>query len=211
MCISAKVLSGVNKAVSNSSAENSALIFKIGLKTYQQNKHLILLHNKLRKPRNTKISIKTGTLHQISKFQLTFKKLRIEANSHMDRILHRGNCSGSGSITNWVTILLHCLSCGGDGGGDSASLGGGRNFLFCFLCAATITASAAAAAWSLAAERRVQALAGLSLLTTLVSVLSLFWVSETIGICWSDMVGFESGSGVGSCGEESHKEIMWLH
>lgn len=46
--------------------------------------------------------------------KLTRKKLSTEANSHIDRSFHRGNCDSDGGSTNGVTILLHC------DGGDSS-------------------------------------------------------------------------------------------
>lgn len=59
----------------------------------------------------------------------------------------------------------------------------------------------------------MHALDGLSLLTTLVLAVLLFWVSEGIGVCWSaeDMVGVGSESGLGSCVGELQGEIMGLH
>lgn len=59
----------------------------------------------------------------------------------------------------------------------------------------------------------MHALDGLSLLTTLLLVLLVFWVSEGFGICWSpeDMVGVGSESGLGSCVGELQGEIVGLH
>lgn len=48
--------------------------------------------------------------------QLTCKKFSTEANSHIVRRFHRGNCDGDGGSTSGVTILPHC----GAGGGESS-------------------------------------------------------------------------------------------
>jgi len=95
--------------------------------------------------------------------QLTFKKLSTEANSHMDRRLHLGNCAGSGGATSCVTILLlpplHCSFCCTE---DSSKCCCCSCFFgFCFR---SITASCCCC--SLAAARIVQARDGRLLLLT---------------------------------------------
>lgn len=99
MCTSLNVSLGVRRAVSNSSAENSTDIFKRGLnncKTKQT--HNMGMHN------NHQVQNRKDQSYEA----LTCRKLSTEANSHMDRSFHRGNCDGEGGSTSVVTILLHC-------------------------------------------------------------------------------------------------------
>lgn len=52
-------------------------------------------------------------------------KFSTEANSHIDRRFHRGNCEGDGGSTSGVTILLYC---DGGGGGESSFFAGASFF-----------------------------------------------------------------------------------
>ena len=108
--------------------------------------------------------------------KLTLKKLRIAASSHIDLMLHRGNCDSGGSRTRGVTILLYGL--GGEGGASSSSSSSSlsrRKDLTLDLCFRPPDTSASAAAYSRAAERAVHARGGLSLLTAALLPLSLIW------------------------------------
>lgn len=136
----------------------------------------------------------------ICSLKLTLKKLRIDASSHIDLILHRDNCDSGGSRTNGVTIVLYGL--GGEGGcssssssSSSISLREGRRLDFCFRPPVTTAASAAAAAYNRAAERAVHAREGLSLLTTASLPLLLFAAVLLLSlISPSQWIGDEDGS-----------------
>lgn len=93
--------------------------------------------------------------HQRSQLaKLTCKKLSTEASSHIDRMVHRGNCEGGGDPSSGVTILLHC------------SLGCGESSCRCSFFFGLLAGAGAAAAWSRAAARMVHARDGRLLLLT---------------------------------------------
>lgn len=94
-------------------------------------------------------------LHQRSQLaKLTCKKLSTEASSHIDRMVHRGNCDGGGVPNSGVTILLHCSFCCGD------------SSCRCSFFLGLLAGAGAAAAWSRAAARMVHARDGRLLLLT---------------------------------------------
>lgn len=108
--------------------------------------------------------------------KLTCKKLSTEANSHIDRIVHRGNRDGGGGPTSCVTILLHCSFCCGDSSCRCS---------FFFGLAAS---DGAAAAWSRAAARIVHARDGRLLLLTggvgVVAAVSFWTIGASLRELW---------------------------
>jgi hypothetical protein len=116
------------------------------------------LQHRIRKRRTSNLipEAQTETYpHQRSQLaKLTCKKLSTEASSHIDRMVHRGNCDGGGGPKSGVTILLHCSFCCGDSSCRCS-------FFFGLLAGA-----GAAAAWSRAAARMVHARDGRLLLLT---------------------------------------------
>jgi len=181
---------GLRRAVSNSSAENSSEIFKSGLNSCN-NKNTIKIQAFQHKTKNNTTQMKKNHI-----LKLTFKKLSTEANSHIDRSFHRGNCDSDGGSINGVTILLHCDGGEGEDSGESSlslSLTRSRCRRCSFLGFRSITGGDEYRRW---AARIVHARDGRLLLVVggggAVAVSSLGTASSTA------VVGFwESGSGEG--------------
>lgn len=164
ICKSLRVSFGVINAVSNSSTENSTCIFKRCLKTCQAQKS-----EKGKKEVLGKAHLQKNSIF-CKQTMLTCKKFSTDANSHMDRRLHRGSWDGSGCPTKGVTILLHCCCserC--DDEEDDVSLLSSSSCRSFFLFGFAFTFCSTANCCILAAARKVQARVGRLLLAVGVS------------------------------------------